>query len=40
VRHSARERRPDWNNDVVKHIAIKTATAGRCCLHLIGRRYR
>jgi hypothetical protein len=38
VRHSARERRPAWNNDVVEHITIKTATAGRCCLDLLVRR--
>jgi hypothetical protein len=35
VRHSARERRTDWNNDVVEHITIKTATAGRWCLDLL-----
>jgi hypothetical protein len=28
VRHSARERRPAWNKDVVKHGTNKTETRG------------
>jgi hypothetical protein len=39
VRHSAQERRSAWNNNVVKHGTIETATAGRCCLDRLVRLF-
>jgi hypothetical protein len=41
VRHSVRERRPAWNNDVVKLVMRETETAERCCLdRLVNRLVR